>query len=132
MTVVRIPAIGPGLGLTRPTRAAPQRLPVVKFANGLQKAVAPVQWRVGGVTRQQLPLDLAWAISVHKSQGMSLDRAEVSLERAFEYGQAYVALSRARSLAGLRIRGHLGSEAVRAHPAVLEFYDSLSSGSGDS
>lgn len=57
---------------------------------------------------------------------MSLDSVEVSLARAFEAGQAYVALSRARSLAGLRVaRGGVTREAVRAHPAVLAFYQDL-------
>jgi hypothetical protein len=66
----------------------------------------------------QIPLRLGWAITVHKSQGMSLDAAVMDLSRTFEYGQGYVALSRLRSLDGLYLMG-LNEFALRVHPAVL-------------
>ena len=62
-----------------------------------------------------MPLRLAWAITVHKSQGMSLDAAVIDLSRAFEYGQGYVALSRVRELVGLHLLG-LNERALRVHP----------------
>lgn len=67
----------------------------------------------------QYPLRLAWAITVHKCQGMSLDAASMDLSRAFEYGQGYVALSRVRSLAGLYLEG-LNEKALKMHPVVVE------------
>ena len=104
---------------------------MVRFACGVTTAVCRVRFAAAGCERLQLPLELAWALSVHKAQGMSLDAVEVSLARAFEAGQAYVALSRARSLSGLRVaRGGVTRDAVRAHPAVLAFYDRLR-GDGD-
>ena len=84
------------------------KVPVVRFSNGTTAAIQPESWNItrGGAivaTRTQLPLDLAWAFSVHKSQGMSLDYLRVSLSKCFEEGQGYLALSRARSLGGLHV-----------------------------
>ncbi|MDO8482296.1 MAG: AAA family ATPase [bacterium] len=67
----------------------------------------------------QIPLRLAWAITVHKSQGMSLDAAHMDLSDAFEYGQGYVALSRVRTLAGLSLAG-LNTRALEVHPEIRE------------
>lgn len=67
----------------------------------------------------QFPLRLAWAITVHKSQGMSLDSAAIDLSKAFEYGHGYVAISRVRSLEGLHLVG-IGPNAFKVNPKVLE------------
>lgn len=69
---------------------------------------------------EQYPLRLAWAITVHKSQGMSLDAVEVDLSKTFEAGMGYVALSRVRTLAGLKILG-FNENALKVNPEVLEY-----------
>jgi ATP-dependent DNA helicase PIF1 len=66
-------------------------------------------------------LRLAWALTIHKSQSMTLDNVHVCLDGCFEFGQAYVALSRARTLGGLSVQG-LTRAAVKAHPDVLEAF----------
>jgi len=77
------------------------------------------------VYRQQIPLRLAYALTIHKAQGASLDSAMVDIGPAtFEYGQAYVALSRVRSLEALYVYA-LDKAAFKVHPAVKEFYDAL-------
>jgi len=68
----------------------------------------------------QLPLRLAWAITIHKSQGMSLDAAEIDLKQAFTPGMGYVALSRVRSLDGVYLNG-LNQTALLLHPDIYEF-----------
>ncbi|KAM4641380.1 ATP-dependent DNA helicase PIF1 [Discoglossus pictus] len=101
-------------------------LPKVRFLCGVTEVMKPERWVIKGqggiyLSRQQLPLKLAWAISIHKSQGMSLDCVEISLARVFESGQAYVALSRARSLEGLRVMD-FDPKVVKANHYVLQFY----------
>lgn len=72
----------------------------------------------------QLPLRLAWAITIHKSQGMSLDSAEIDLSRAFTPGMGYVALSRVRTLDGIYLKG-INNTALVMHPEIFTFDDKL-------
>jgi ATP-dependent exoDNAse (exonuclease V) alpha subunit len=68
-----------------------------------------------------MPLRLAYAITIHKSQGCTLTKAKVNLRSAFAYGQAYVALSRVRDLSGLYIED-IRWESIMASPEALAFY----------
>ncbi len=97
--------------------------PIIKTKNGRSIVVAPMDWSVeenGKIRAQitQVPLRLAWAITVHKSQGMSMDAAVMDLSQVFEYGQGYVALSRVRRLSGLYLLG-INEQAFQVHPEIL-------------
>lgn len=111
-----------------------RKYPVVQFisSGGMPRVLLcqPEEWKVelpdGEVQakRTQLPLILAWALSIHKAQGQTLERVTVNLGRVFEKGQAYVALSRATTQQGLRVLGFDKSK-VMAHPKVVDFYGRL-------
>lgn len=102
---------------------APSGYPIVKTRSGRIEAV-PGEWSVADGSTilaqlKQVPLRLAWAITVHKSQGMSLDAAVIDLAQAFEYGQGYVALSRVRTIEGLYLTG-FNDRALMLHPDIVE------------
>ncbi len=101
--------------------------PIVRFTNhkGLHRDVEiePMEWTIDDngkkvATIKQIPLRLAWAITIHKSQGMSLDEAMMDISEVFEYGQGYVALSRVKTLSGLYLVGY-NDMALKVHPEVL-------------
>ncbi|CAM6100618.1 unnamed protein product [Calypogeia fissa] len=104
--------------------------PLVRFAcDGQERVMVPESWTIMEgekevARRIQLPLLLAWALSVHKCQGMTLDRVETDLSRAFDYGMVYVALSRVKSLEGLRLIGFDPSK-IKIHKKVALFYEKL-------
>ena len=97
--------------------------PIVKTRSGLRIEAVQGEWSITDGPKilaqiKQVPLRLAWAITVHKSQGMSLDAAVIDLSQAFEFGQGYVALSRVRSLEGLFLEG-LNDRALMLHPTIV-------------
>jgi hypothetical protein len=105
-----------------------RKFPIVKFKKGEPRLIEPFIWfshEMPHIGRQQIPLRVAYAITIHKSQGASIDSAIVDIGKStFEYGQAYVALSRVRSLDGLHIFA-LDLTKIKTHPRVLEFYRDL-------
>lgn len=103
--------------------------PVIETSEGKKITVKPTSWEMsedGKVLAEvsQVPLRLAWAITVHKSQGMSLDAAEIDLSRAFVYGQGYVALSRVRTLGGLKMLG-MSANALQVDPKIVVLDEKL-------
>jgi len=106
------------------------RFPIVEtFYEKRLIVAAPMSWIIeedGGVLAEiiQVPLRLAWAITVHKSQGMSLDAVEIDLSKSFEKGMGYVAISRARSLDGIRLMG-FNQTALQVNEDILDFDEDL-------
>jgi ATP-dependent exoDNAse (exonuclease V) alpha subunit len=98
--------------------------PEVKTDKGKVIEVEKAEWAIEENNRvlasiSQIPLRLAWAITIHKSQGMSLDSAHMDLSATFEYGQGYVALSRVRTFSGLILAG-INKRALEVHPDIME------------
>jgi ATP-dependent exoDNAse (exonuclease V) alpha subunit len=84
------------------------------------KGVGVVEEVVG--TFSQFPLKLAWAVTIHKSQGMTFDKLTIDLQhRVFESGQLYVALSRCRTLEGINLKSPVRMADIRCHPRVTWF-----------
>lgn len=103
------------------------QMPIVKFKTGLPIPIGPATWEsddLEGVQREQIPLRLAYAITIHKAQGATLDCALIDIGHStFEWGQAYVALSRVRDLESLYI-WDLEPSAFKTHEKVHDFYKS--------
>ncbi len=126
--------INGSLGIVRDF--SPKKLyPIVEFFNGKILTISPQDWVVekydaekklvmieAGVT--QIPLILAWAMTIHKSQGLTLDKISCDLSEAFSPGQIYVALSRARSLEGVFIES-INFNKITSNQSAVEFYESF-------
>jgi ATP-dependent DNA helicase PIF1 len=110
-------------------------IPIVKFNTGITIPVVRQEWTIKEknrhgthilASRTQVPLVVAWALSVHKSQGLTLDYLEVDCAGIFTTGQLYVALSRASSMEGLIVK-NFESDSIMVDEKVVEFYGSLAS-----
>lgn len=114
----------------------PEIVPVVKFLNGLQMQIPRRMWKVEDYTKidrntdrhpvlawfEQFPLKVAYALTIHKTQGLTLDAAKIYLDKCFAPGQAYVALSRVKSLDGLFIESG-NRHSIKTSKKALEFYE---------
>ena len=105
---------------------AERGLPVVDTFDGRTITVERMVWEVADdgeviASIRQIPLRLAWSITIHKSQGASLDAAEINLSRTFVEGQGYVALSRVRTLGGLKVVGNIGLTALKVAPLIAQW-----------
>lgn len=112
-----------------------EKYPIVRFNNGEQCMITPEDWSTEVfneekrtkeivATIRQIPLTLAWAITIHKSQGMTLDYVLCDLSKVFAEGQAYVALSRLKSLDGLFLKG-FNPSSLKVNPKVKDFYNRI-------
>lgn len=103
-------------------------LPIVKFVNGITMPMNYHYWQsenIPTIAIGQIPLCLAWALTIHKIQGTTLNSAEIDIGHSiFEYGQTYVALSRVKSLEGLYL-SDFKPEKIKANPKVIQFYSLL-------
>jgi len=102
--------------------------PIVRFLNGIEKAIVPHFWQSEDyptLAIGQIPLCLAWALTIHKIQGATLSVAEMDIGQSiFEYGQTYVALSRIQSLDGLYLSA-FHPQKIMANPKVVAFYSKI-------
>ena len=102
--------------------------PKVKYNNGIQMLMTRHVWasdKIPGIGVSQIPLILSWALTIHKSQGATLDAAEIDVGSGiFECGQTYVALSRVKSLEGLYLTS-FDAKRIRINKKVKEYYESL-------
>jgi len=109
-----------------------RELPFVQFTHGRERVIRPQPFSktfkgVGVATRWQIPLTLAWAISIHKSQGLTIERLLVNLVNCFAEGQAYVACSRGKALESMTIKNFKHTE-IKTSEKVKKFYRSLAGG----
>jgi ATP-dependent DNA helicase PIF1 len=109
-----------------------KQYPVVNFENGLLLTIPPDTWETRSfnvdsgeveilATMIQIPLTLAWAMTIHKSQGMTMDKIECDLKNSFADGQVYVALSRARDLGGVFIKS-FDVNSIKVNKKIVDFY----------
>ena len=132
--VMLIANLDPAAGLVNGSRGvvvsfcSATEMPMIEFVNGSRRTIGTHSWPVEDyefVSRTQIPLRLAWAYTTHKAQGATLDTALIDVGSGnFEFGQAYVALARARSLEGLYIYD-FDPIAFKAHPNVKDFYQRI-------
>jgi ATP-dependent DNA helicase PIF1 len=119
-------------GITNGTRAivksCTQTHVTVAFDNGTEKILSPMSFFVGPkeycIKRKQMPLQLAWALTIHKSQGLTISKLVINASHIFAAGQLYTALSRTKSIDDLQLIGFNESK-IKVDGQAIEFYNSL-------
>ena len=110
------------------TNGLGKKYPIVEFENTeIRRTIQPHSWtnQDGDFKVEQIPLILSWAITIHKSQGITLTNARINLgSSVFEYGQSYVALSRVKSLDGLYLDA-INFKKLKTNPKVVKFYKEI-------
>ncbi len=110
------------------TNTANQKIPIVRFLNGITMRIPPKVYQHNDYPKfgvEQIPLRLAWAFTIHKSQGVTLQIAEMDIgSRVFECGQTYVALSRVKNLEGLYLSS-FDPKKIKTNPLVSAFYEKI-------
>ena len=113
---------------TRLIKKNDEKLPLVQFNDGQKRIISPHIWRsenVPGLGVKQIPLILAWAITIHKAQGVTLEMAQIDAgSNIFECGQTYVALSRVKDLEGLYLTA-FSPQKIKVSRKVQKYYESL-------
>lgn len=114
------------------TGFTPENYPIVEFVNGSSTIIKPIKFSLHHTLRSgkikvvgyaiQIPLKIAYALTIHTCQGSTLDYASIDLRETFEYGQAYTALSRVQTLKGLFIK-KFNFDVIQAHPEALKFLE---------
>jgi ATP-dependent DNA helicase PIF1 len=122
------------LGFRPETPGGLKAYPLVRFTNGVERLMVPhlTEHKEHGrlhLSRLQVPLRLAWAMTIHKAQGATLDYARVDTRQIFAEGQGYVGLSRVRKMEGLEVIGFT-RECIKVSPMVVQFYRQGSSAAG--
>lgn len=111
-------------------------LPLVRFKNGIVRLLDAKKWEMTMdkeiiACREQVPLNLGWALTIHRSQGMTLASAEIYAQGTFSTAQLYVGVSRLKSLQGLRLFG-FQPQHIQVDPKVVQYYESLQTPSSSS
>ena len=111
------------------TGTTSEKNPIVKFLNGRELEIEKKSWTLdengASITKRQIPLIHAWAITIHKAQGMTLEYIVTDIGSSiFEYGQIYVVLSRVKSLEGLGLL-NIDFTKIKSNPKILNYYNKL-------
>ena len=128
MLLINYPKLGLVNGSIGVVHSFVNNYPHVRFKNGRSLIIREYTWEVDvgqgmKATRRQLPITLGWAVTIHKCQGLTLEKAEISLSNLFVQGKAYVALSRVKTLNGIHVKPGFDTNIPAVSTHVVQMYD---------